>query len=905
MSPTNTARYKHTPDEMPEEEFLNRFVVRHEVFEEIFEELKEADYSVPNQHYIMIGQRGQGKTTLLRKLKLEVEKDKKLSKFLLPIKFSEEQYRVRQLCRFWEEVADYLQTHYEDMFDGILDEIENHVDNKNYPVKCFSYLEKKLKKNKKKLLILVDNIDEFLAKIKPEEQHQLREILLTSSSFIIVGGSTKMFEQQYDYSKPFYEFFKIIRLEELSFDESVALLRVLGDEEQSKKIDEIVVNTPERIETLRRVTGGVPRTMVMLFDIFIEDNGNAFDDLMKILDEVTPLYKDRMDDLPPVLQEIVDTIALNWDGMSTKEIAKKTRMESKVVSAQMKQLEKYQMVESDAVGKNKIYIIKERFFNIWYLMRFGRKKDRTRVEWLVKFLLSWYSPKELEEKAKSFRNILMHKNNLNDNYIYTMGEALSYTGCLDLKNEYELKKAIKLSLNTAKSSLSQDVSQSDVELLKQAFYFNDEGDIEKAIKVLVKSKRESKDVLGVLGYFYSEQKEYSKAEEYYLKAVKSGDTGALRNLGNLYFEQKEYSKAEEYYQKAVKSGDTGVLRNLGILYQEQKEYNKAEEYYLKAVKSGDTGALRNLGNLYFEQKEYNKAEKYYLKAIKSGDTGVLKNLGNLYQEKKEYDKAEAYYLKAIKSGDTDALNNLGILYQEKKEYDKAEAYYLKAIKSGDTDALNNLGILYKEKKEYDKAEAYYLKAIKNGETGALRNLGNLYSEKEKYNKAEEYYQKAIKSGDTGTWNSLAWVYFVQDIKRDEALALIEKNYKQKNYYHNTHSYAVILLWHEMFEKSYEKFLEWLEYDEALEAEENIVDYFMLLMAKGQYYKAKEFFELPKYELKARYKPLWYALMTLMQEEFPVEIKKMGSELKETVDEVLLKVENMKEKYSNVKENKEK
>ncbi len=453
---------------MSQEAFLERFVVRQEVFEEIFEELVEADYSVPNQHYIIIGQRGQGKTTLLRKLKIEVEKDKKLSKFLLPVKFSEEQYRVRQLCRFWEEVADYLQVHYEEIFDGILEGMEVHIDDDNYPVKCFSYLEKQLKKKKKKLLILVDNIDEFLAKIKPEEQHQLREILLTSSSFIIVGGSTKMFEQQYDYSKPFYEFFKIIRLEELSFDESVALLRVLGDEEQSKKIDYIVEHTPQRIETLRRVTGGVPRTMVMLFDIFIEDNGNAFDDLMKILDEVTPLYKDRMDDLPPVLQEIVDTIALNWDGMSTKEIAKKTRMESKAVSAQMKQLEKYQIVDSDAVGKNKIYIIKERFFNIWYLMRFGRKKDRTRVEWLVKFLLSWYSPKELEEKAKSFRSRLVHGDKLDVNYVYTMGEALSYTGCLGLEVEHDLKQSMRAFLSPTNAEYAKHITKSDKELIEKA-----------------------------------------------------------------------------------------------------------------------------------------------------------------------------------------------------------------------------------------------------------------------------------------------------------------------------------------------------------------------------------------------------------------------------------------------------
>jgi len=37
-------------------------------------------------------------------------------------------------------------------------------------------------------------------------------------------------------------------------------------------------------------------------------------------------------------------------------------------------------------------------------------------------------------------------------------------------------------------------------------------------------------------------------------------------------------------------------------------------------------------------------------------------------------------------------------------------------------------------------------------------------------------------------------------------------------------------------------------------------------------------------------------MSLMQDEFPHEIKKMGSELKQTVDEILFEVEDMKSEY---------
>ena len=129
MSPTNYSRYKYTPDEIEEQAFLARFVVRTDDFEELFDELKTADYSVPNQHTIIIGQRGQGKTTLLRKVMLEVQNDPQLSAFLLPVKFSEEQYQIRSLCRLWEEVADYLQTLYEDEFELANPIVETKIKN--------------------------------------------------------------------------------------------------------------------------------------------------------------------------------------------------------------------------------------------------------------------------------------------------------------------------------------------------------------------------------------------------------------------------------------------------------------------------------------------------------------------------------------------------------------------------------------------------------------------------------------------------------------------------------------------------------------------------------------------------------------------------------------------------------
>lgn len=498
MSLTNYSRYKYTPDEMEEREFLSRFVVRTDIFNEIFEDIKSANHTVPQQHYIIIGQRGQGKTTLLRKVLLEVKNSPDLSERIVPVKFSEEQYQIRSLSRLWEEVADYLQSIYHDSFPDILDKMEGHFDDEDYELKSFALFENTVIQSEKKLLLLIDNIDELISKLSIKEQRRLREILLSSSSIRIIGGSTDMLEQHHKYDKPFYQFFKIIKLRGFNESEAHTFLRAIAKEDQKEQIETLIRTNPARIETLRRLTGGVPRTLVMLFDILMDDGGNAFDDLLKILDEVTPLYKHRMDDLPPQLQEIVHTIAMNWDGMLTRDVAKKTKLESKAISAQLKQLEKYEIVESESIGKNKIYKIKERFFNIWYLMRYGRKKDRQRVEWLVKFLESWYSKEELEERAKRLIDSLQ-TTEVSPNHAYHMAEALSHVG-IGVDMEHKLKSKTMEYLLSIKSDLAEELSESDLDLLLSGIKGIREQNTDQAKKNLlkIKNKQDIGEILDIM-----------------------------------------------------------------------------------------------------------------------------------------------------------------------------------------------------------------------------------------------------------------------------------------------------------------------------------------------------------------------------------------------------------------------
>ena len=78
--------------------------------------------------------------------------------------------------------------------------------------------------------------------------------------------------------------------------------------------------------------------------------------------------------------------------------------------------------------------------------------------------------------------------------------------------------------------------------------------------------------------------------------------------------------------------------------------------------------------------------------------------------------------------------------------------------------------------------------------------------------------------------------------------------------------------------------------------EDIKLFLLLLLAKKQYHFVLNLFKGNNFNIQDRYKPIYYALMSLLQNEYPDEIKRMGSELEETVKEILEKIEQLSKDY---------
>ena len=316
----------YNPHEQSREQLIEGFVVRHKILEQLFQEIKTSTMQFPEQHYLIEGQRGMGKTTLLLRLGYQIENDDELNTWLIPIVLKEEAYYgVHRLFQLWKEVAQALEAK-DSIFSGLLEQMRAGEDDEDdYEQHCFQVLVNVLETHSKKIILFIDNLGEMFQNFDDVESHRLREILMTCSHLRIIGAASIVLEASFKYEHAFYEFFKTKQLEGLGREETWDLLLQLAktyDDEAT--IQDLLKSHPGRVEALRLLTGGFIRTIILLFEIFVDDkDGDSLSDLDNVLDRVTPLYKHRMDDLAKEQRPVVNAIALNWDAISLQEIAKK------------------------------------------------------------------------------------------------------------------------------------------------------------------------------------------------------------------------------------------------------------------------------------------------------------------------------------------------------------------------------------------------------------------------------------------------------------------------------------------------------------------------------------------------------------------------------------------------------
>lgn len=611
------------------ESIKKNFIIRNNEFESIIDSLKNKNEKDPLQHELILGRRGSGKSTLLKRIQIEIEENTQLNSKYIAVNLAEEQAGIYRLFDLWEEVIKELICKLN--LDLKLKDYKEFKLEQEFTRYLYQVIREICLKEKKRIVLLLDNFDRIVENFT-DDGNLLRETLINYDDIEIVAGSTRMDEHFWQYDKPFYEFFRRHRLEALSSDEINTLINHWSEALQIPELKDFVKNNRGKIENIRILTDGLPRTLQLFIQILLQNSQlYSYEYLRKVMDNVTPLYQERLNYLTPQLRKIISEMAFIWEACTTKQLVESCRMESKLISANLKTLIDKGIVDKIETSKrNHLYRISERFFNMWLIITQGNPEQKRKAKWLSIFLENWYDVNDFKKLTDEHIHNLKD-NKLGFNQVLIFSKALSqckYISTLERDTIIELTE--NLNDDGFKNNILELPKKYSV-IEKEVFQLMEEKEFEKALKVVEGIENEEDGIkfawLGDLYYYFGDEK---NSKKHLLLAIEKGELNSAYNLAVLFYKQKKYLESEKYYLLAIENGIDDAICNLAVVFQEQGKAEKAEEYYLKAIEKGNIDALYNLGILYNKKGKYKLSEKYYLLAIENGVNMALNNLATQY-----------------------------------------------------------------------------------------------------------------------------------------------------------------------------------------------------------------------------------------------------------------------------------
>ncbi len=742
---------KYNPAFLTQDELIQSFVVRNTDLELIMELIHE-NRGQTNQHLLVVGSRGTGKTTLALRVAAEIRRNKDFLKLWYPIVFSEESYEVCSPGEFWLEALFHIGKHTKDQrWKRIYKELRSEMDESRLRDRALAQVMDFADVQGKRLLVIVENLNMILGQqIDQDAAWEIRHTLINEPRLMLLGTAINRFEQIENTDKAMFELFKIHELLPLSSDECRTLWKSITGQELKG----------DRIRPVQILTGGSPRLLVIISDFAAKASfRELMMDLTHLVDEHTEYFKSHIDNLPSLERKIFVTLADLWQPSTAREVAVAARMDVNKSSAYLKRLiTKGAVMEVEQEGGRKWYQLAERMYNIYHLMR-RRGEPSNRVRAVVDFMVHFYSEEELVNTISSIAEEACG--------IDSESRLDHYQALIEiLKNPQVDKHRQEIIAKIPKKLFdSPDLPESlrlltglDIAPSVESVSFTEE----ELQSVMPNNPNDPNAWIGLGAMLVKEANRLDDAEKAYREAVRL-DPNNLRALGGLALllgGKGSFSEAEKLCKKVfdINPDITTIWELYGLLLSSDiNRYEEAEKAYRKAIEIDPNRvstweALGYLYTIHFNRPE--EAEKAYRKAIeidpdKASTWEVLGYLYTRYLNRPE--EAEKAYRKAVEIDPDNAYNwgNLGsLLYVGLKKYNESEKALRKAI---DLDpnlviALGGLAFLLDDLERYEEAESYYKRVLKISQKDSLIlfQLSELYRKTSRFEESEQTYYKVLE-----------------------------------------------------------------------------------------------------------------------------------------------------------------
>ena len=420
---TSTERLRHTS------------VAREHVLDNAIESVRGSMGRKSKRHLLFIGPRGIGKTHLLSRIEDTVQSDEALRTGVVVVRFPEESNRTLSFADFLIGLCEILKDAVKDepLWADIFARVQTEEDNSKVVDTLVPAIRRQNRERNRTILVMLENLGElFTRQIRDKNDlASLRKFLMADNGCQLIATAPLHFDAITSVEQPFYDFFDIQILENLSFEETVQVIRLNLEWESRQDILTNFEDSRPRLKALYEMTGGNPRLTMMLYEMIANESVTKVQDQFHLLlDRITPFYQGRLNDLAPGQRALLECLASMRDQEKTPAaIAAQMRMSQQETSSLLKRLTDAHYLRASEHPQDKrsrLYTIREGFFDIWLAMNLSRGA-RKRLPFLLEFFALFYpSIEDREEKRRQLREKLIEDGSIDAetalDYLSEVGE---------------------------------------------------------------------------------------------------------------------------------------------------------------------------------------------------------------------------------------------------------------------------------------------------------------------------------------------------------------------------------------------------------------------------------------------------------------------------------------------------
>lgn len=742
---------KHNPAFLDDADLARTFVVRHDDLALVLQVVRENTRD-SNQHVLVVGPRGIGKTMLVRRAALEVQQDAELQRLWYPLIFAEESYEVGSAGEFWLESLFHLaQQTGDEAWQRTYDDLKKEPVEDRLRERALAQLMDFADRQGKRILLIVENLNQILGdQISEDDAWKLRHTLMHESRLMLLATATARLDLPENTHKAMFELFKTHTLQPLNDEECQAVWRSVTGAELG----------PRRIRAVSILTGGNPRLLAIISHFGAR---LCFAELMKdmtgLVDEHTDYFKSHLDALPSTERKAYVALADLWDPSTARGVAAASRLDVSKTSALLNRLVgRGAVVETPGKGRTKRYQVAERMYNIYYLMR-RRGSPSERVKAVVQFMVQFYGGKELVQVTQRLAEEACNLAPEDRQYHYRAFEEVVRTASPEVRSRI-----------LACAPWSFLVASDRPDSFRQWFpkSSGDQtcpcGTPKPGDKRVIQLMARGRKALG--------KREWQESERAFRDAIAidAACPGGWRMLGEALAQQPgRTGEAEQAFRAATEAAPSCPRAWLALgfhLSQDPERHAESERCVRKAIEicpdcsDAWLELARQLRQDPAREAEvahaYGEAEQACLRrAEREPDRAhVWLRLAEIrHRYTRCFAEAETAYRKALELDPKASRGwaRLGLLlHEEVSRYEEAEAAYRKAIVVDPScvPALGGLARLLRDRHaKYQEAEALLRRIIDAGAGGvdkALMDLGELQERAGRYVEAETVWRQAIE-----------------------------------------------------------------------------------------------------------------------------------------------------------------